>query len=721
MKLLIKLLIILSLLLVAASSQAKTLTVDSGGKGDARTISGAMALASSGDTIVVHPGEYSGAVIDRSVYLTSSLTGSGQARVRGSLVVAAPGCQISGLAIQGGEGSPALVLKSRDNVLIRCTVAGGSIGIQVIASNNTILESQIDCPVGLEITGPGCRAFNSTFQGETGIRLNESRECIIRGCRIAAVQGVVVDSSTKNRIEENTFTGMGFGVVLSGSSANQVSNNSLSGDYVSGVDVVDSSENNLSGNNITGGKLGISLRRSHGNHLARNVCQNNERAGIYGDGSSENLIEQNELSRNGNGILLSASVENALLSNRAALNTYGISLRGCLRNVLRNNSLAGNAYSLRVDGGEESSATLAASSHDFFIQEIDGSNLADGRPVCYLVGSRDREISYACGFLAVVSCRNITVRNQSISNSSTGVLMVNATACRVENSTVARAEKGFLLQDCSGWQVAESRASGCLIGFAAVGSADGLFYRDGAADCKEEGFRLNGPLNQSIEECSADACSRGIVLQDARLCTVQNCSVIGNEDAGIMATRSERCLFKDNTASSNTRGLSLSGGSGCVLTGNAATGNLRDGISLEQLTEAVVRGNAALMNAQGIFVQSSQRLLIEKNNLSENSRFGLRMSSSIGCNITDNIIQRNQIAGANLVDCTDSLLYHNIFQDNGFQNAADNGANQWDGGPARGGNYWSDHRVEGDPGSTPRQIPTKGVDRYPFQNPGGWL
>jgi parallel beta-helix repeat protein len=126
------------------------------------------------------------------------------------------------------------------------------------------------------------------------------------------------------------------------------------------------------------------------------------------------------------------------------------------------------------------------------------------------------------------------------------------------------------------------------------------------------------------------------------------------------------------------------------------------------------------MNAQGIFVQSSRRLLIENNRLSENSRFGLRMSSATGCNVTDNIISKNQIAGANLVDCTASFLYHNAFLDNGPQNAADNGANQWDAGPRLGGNYWSDHEVLGNPGRTPKQIPSKGVDRYPFQEPGGW-
>ena len=65
------------------------------------------------------------------------------------------------------------------------------------------------------------------------------------------------------------------------------------------------------------------------------------------------------------------------------------------------------------------------------------------------------------------------------------------------------------------------------------------------------------------------------------------------------------------------------------------------------------------------------------------------------------------------------FLAINLFQDNG-QNAADNGANQWDGGEEAGGNYWSDHQVEGNPSREARPIPGGGVDRYPFADPWGW-
>jgi parallel beta-helix repeat protein len=130
--------------------------------------------------------------------------------------------------------------------------------------------------------------------------------------------------------------------------------------------------------------------------------------------------------------------------------------------------------------------------------------------------------------------------------------------------------------------------------------------------------------------------------------------------------------------------------------------------------------NVAIGNSQGIFVQSSSRLAIRGNALGSNSRFGLRMSKTEGCNVTDNDIYENQFSGANLVDCSNNLLYQNVFRDNSIQNAADNGQNQWDAGIDRGGNYWSDNKPSGSPGDGQYQIAGGPIDRYPFKIPWEW-
>ena len=56
----------LILLLLVASCQAKTLIVDPGESGDAKTLLAAISLAGIGDTIQILPGNYAGANVDKS-------------------------------------------------------------------------------------------------------------------------------------------------------------------------------------------------------------------------------------------------------------------------------------------------------------------------------------------------------------------------------------------------------------------------------------------------------------------------------------------------------------------------------------------------------------------------------------------------------------------------------------------------------------------------------
>lgn len=709
-------LIALLLLFLMASGQARTLTVDPSGSGDAKTLSSAISMASPGDAIYIRPGNYGGALVDRSL----TISGTDQASLSGSLVISAPNCEISDLMVQVSGNDPAIVFLSHDNRLMRCTVAGASTGIQVTGENNTILECQIDSALGLEVFGAKNRVQNSTFRGNVGIMINGTSENTVKGCKIAAIQGVLVESSLKNLIVKNNLSGSGFGMVVTESSSNEILENNLSGDFVSGIDVVDSSRNNLTGNYMTGGKLGISLRRSSKNNLIENVCRKIERAGIYGDSARENYLANNLLSENGNGILLSGSVENLLSFNNASGNTYGISLRGSIDNVLRDNVLKANDFNLRIDADEAASASPKASGQDFFNQDIDDSNLADGKPVRYLVGKANLAVPSDCGFLGIVSCRNIKAANMSISNSSAGALVVNSTSCRIENSSFSFAEKGVFLLNCSNWIVGSCRAVSCQTGFLASGSSYGRFVNNFAVNCSEDGFSADSSLDLSWLECRAEACAKGLDILGSRLCVVESCKMNQNGETGITLTNSHKCELSSNDLFSNDKGIALVGSNSCVLSGNNVSMNRRDGISLEQLSDGEVENNIARGNVQGIFVLSSKRVAIEGNNMTDNSHYGLRMSSARSCNVTENSIIKNQIAGANLVDCTSNFLYHNIFVDNGLQNAADNGDNQWDAGPKQGGNYWSDHRVTGNPGNEPRQIPSNGVDRYPFQDPGGW-
>ena len=122
-----KLIIALILLLLVTSGQAKTLIIDPGGSGDAKTIPDAIFLASSGDSIQILPGNYGGALVDRSL----NISGIGDVILGGPLVVTAPGCEISDLTVKASGQDPAVSILSRDNQLIRCIIAGAGIAVSV--------------------------------------------------------------------------------------------------------------------------------------------------------------------------------------------------------------------------------------------------------------------------------------------------------------------------------------------------------------------------------------------------------------------------------------------------------------------------------------------------------------------------------------------------------------------------------------------------------------
>jgi len=702
------------LLALVASCQAKTLIVDPGESGDAKTLMAAIYQAGNGDTIQIQPGDYAGAVVDRSV----NITARGRVIVVGSLAITAPGCRVSDIIIKAGGKDPAVSLASPDNQLVGCTITGIATAVKVTGLNNSISDCRIDSPAGVEIFGANNDVLHSAISGSTAIRINGTWGGIISGCQISALQGIQIEDSKENNVTNNTFSGDGFGVVLTRSHSNDVSYNNFSRGYVSALDVVDSASNNLTNNYITGGKVGISLRGSQSCLVTGNICEKNERAGIFAEGSYQNQLVANNLSENGNGILLQGCAENSLISNQAYRNIYGISLRGSTKNMLRENVLWENSYNLRIDSGQGQSGSA---NYNFFLQDIDQSNLVDNKPTCYLIGKANLMAPEDCGFLGIVSCKNISAANLTLENSSSGVLLVNSSKCNIKNCSIMWAETGYLLQDSLACIVSHSKARDCRIGFVAESSSWCQFSYNQVRNCSAEGFRADNAQGLSLLGCKMQFCQIGMALHGSRLCRIQNCFANDNQEAGLELIKSYNCTLLGNAAKTNDRGIYLAGSNSCYLQANNVSENKVDGFSLQQLVYAIVLNNTALRNGQGIYVQSSRNLSITGNILGENSRFGLRMSSSMHCNISENNIYDNRMAGANLVDCAGSLLYHNVFANNGIQNAADNGQNQWDGGPKAGGNYWSDHPVIGNPADQPRQIPGGGVDRYPFQDPWGWL
>ncbi len=116
--------------------------------------------------------------------------------------------------------------------------------------------------------------------------------------------------------------------------------------------------------------------------------------------------------------------------------------------ILRNNILHDNTNNLYVYGYEM----------DEYIHDIDASNTVDGKPVYYLINESDLVFdgSDDIGYLGLVNCDNILVKNVTMNNLGQGVLLAGSQNSMIASSTFNNDFHGILL-----FKSSNNTVSGC--------------------------------------------------------------------------------------------------------------------------------------------------------------------------------------------------------------------------------------------------------------------
>ena len=227
-----------------------------------------------------------------------------------------------------------------------------------------------------------------------------------------------------------------------------------------GIYLSSSNDCNLQGNIASDNSnymesYGIRLDNSNNNTLRANIAMNNTGSGypgygIYLTSSKNNVLIDNSASYNGGfysysggGIYIGwNSNSNILINNSAYSNTdSGIVLSGSNNNTLQSNLMSGNNFNFEFSGWYDS---------DFY-NNIDTSNLVDGKPIYYLVGACDTVIdSFSnAGTVYCINCENVTVKDLTLSNNRNGIYFHNTSNSKVQNNWLRNNEYGIHLGSSS--------------------------------------------------------------------------------------------------------------------------------------------------------------------------------------------------------------------------------------------------------------------------------
>ncbi|UCD96685.1 MAG: right-handed parallel beta-helix repeat-containing protein [Candidatus Bathyarchaeota archaeon] len=140
------------------------------------------------------------------------------------------------------------------------------------------------------------------------------------------------------------------------------------------------------------------------------------------------------------GVLLNDSTNNTITANTVSDNEYGIVLYGSSsNNTLRHNDVFNNSYNLGIH-------TAFASG---FLQNIDDSNTVNGKPVYYWINRRDMVVPLDAGYVVLVNCTRIIVKDLNLTHNMQGIALAFTTNSMIANNSIANNFDGVRLDHSS--------------------------------------------------------------------------------------------------------------------------------------------------------------------------------------------------------------------------------------------------------------------------------
>lgn len=390
---------------------------------------------------------------------------------------------------------------------------------------------------------------------------------------------------------------------------------------------------------------------------------NGSSTGIFLKNRSDIAVKNMKISGFDYGIRLFAedflsmqSANNTISDNQLTDNEYGIFISASSNNVLRNNIMSNNTYNFLIKGGYISEVQTG------YINDIDASNMVDGKPIIYFVNERDKMVSSEAGFIGLINCTNITVKNLIISNNSPGILIVATNSSEITNNRLTKSSSGIYLFNSTNLLIKENCIEGNGEGIRGQYSSDN-FISSNNLTRNNSGIYFTGAsinnqiLNNTIMENTID----GLNLWDSSNTSIYGNKILFNTETGINFFDSHKNIISSNIIE-NTTGPAIKFWYGT--------------------SENVVSENNITSNNIGILINDSYDNIITRNIIKGNTEWGMRFEGNQNNNkIYHNCFINNRPAGDGLQVSITGVGF--------FTNPKPGGGNLWDNGFI--GNYWTDY------------------------------
>ena len=158
-------------------------------------------------------------------------------------------------------------------------------------------------------------------------------------------------------------------------------------------------------------------------------------------------IQMNGIGEGNSGILVrknnSMIYENIILNNDWGIEIYDSSSNSIIKNKFLNNKCGlylKNSGNIVKDNQFFNDGIYLSTSGNIF-----ENNTANYKPIVYLEDENNKLIDYECGQIILVNCNTITISNQRITKTDTGIILSNCNNCKVIGNDILDCKSGIHL------------------------------------------------------------------------------------------------------------------------------------------------------------------------------------------------------------------------------------------------------------------------------------